>query len=377
MENNSILLIGDGQCGCNQVYEIKKKNKKVHALYVNSSKRDLDCLEETPNNTLNKLIFVSNDGSGRQRSVAQSYLMRDENTNGLDSKLKGFSQQKMVFVFTSAGGGTGSGTALMICAWLLRTRPDMIVNLVVTLPFKRESNTIFENTVSFWNDLIDARDDKSDSYLPNLHSIYLVDNSKRNTAEEINEELANAFNSLFNMTDSSKSGSFDETDSEKLLSANGLCGIYDFDLPDTDLIEYVSELMEDSIFVVKSKFFEYIGLKTDEQFDYDDEEEFFDVFKGKLDKYVVRTRGTNKSLLLLAGSRINSNVISKVQKTLLRKNKDNERIEAEELEDDAIDKKVRIEKKIAKPKKITQQRVDIDEILENGTQDFWNKILNN
>lgn len=368
MNQTEILFIGTGQAGNNAVNELKKINPKVHAFYINSAEGDLYGLE----NVKHKYLFSLTNGAGGDRTRVRDYMQSPEETYGLSAELRGFKRQKVCFIVTSTGGGSGSGSAIPLAGMLGKISPDMVVNLVLFLPFKKEGRSRFENTIEFWNELVALGIGTEESKMPNLHSIYVIDNSKRDSKEDINKEFAETFNSMLNFAEDNKDGSFDEADSEKFLLAYGICGIYNFQLPKTDLIEEIAEVMEDSIYVVKSKFFDNVGLKINETFDEEDEEVLFSEFRSRNDNLVVKTKSKDTTLIL-SGSKINNKIISSVSKMFEKKSKEIESFE--EKEEDIKMATIDVPKKIIRPKKQTEERKAIDEILKNGTEDFWNSIL--
>lgn len=107
MQCDKLLVCGLGQCGGTLADLTKKQNKRYSTIYINSSLGDTKGLKYADIDS-NVFIYAGADGSGRNRSKAEKFVNQDRLR--LASFIKRYEQFKYMLIYTSLGGGTGSGT---------------------------------------------------------------------------------------------------------------------------------------------------------------------------------------------------------------------------------------------------------------------------
>ena len=116
-------IIGIGNAG-NQVAALASKELSIDVIAINSSPRDLETL---PDNITRFLITTKEDsqGSGKDRSLAKEYLKKSVTKLIEKEDFVSFIQKlDEVFVVSSTGGGTGSGTAPIFTSILTDVFPS-------------------------------------------------------------------------------------------------------------------------------------------------------------------------------------------------------------------------------------------------------------
>ena len=236
------LLIGVGEAGGRLVSEIMKKDRRYNGLFINTSYQDINKLK----NAKNIFVVPNADGTGRKRDVAKSYLK--ENSNAILDMINKFPLQNNIFFFFSFSGGTGSGMTPSLINALGSLNKEGIVerniNIVGILPDLEESKKAKRNAIECWNEVAKVSN--------KINMSFILDNSKRKTREEINEEFATMFDSMMNVSvadnEDIDARVIDEADVETLMSAKGSASIYI--LPDDcDSAKVgLAQAMESSIF---------------------------------------------------------------------------------------------------------------------------------
>ena len=106
-----VAVIGIGNTG-NQIASLAMNELKIPVLALNSSEKDLETI---PSSVPRKLICDEkgkSKGAGKNRSLAKSYLKDSIMSIISDDDVKEFMRGKdIIFIVSSTGGGTGSGTA--------------------------------------------------------------------------------------------------------------------------------------------------------------------------------------------------------------------------------------------------------------------------
>ena len=243
MEKNKILLIGLGQCGCNLVDEMITKNRRYAGIFINSSIGDLSNIKNSNDN--NTFIFNGTDGAGRNRKLAQSFIQDD--IMRLSSFLVKFSQFKVMVLFSSLDGGTGSGSLPFIIKTLKgKLFPNSIVNVMGVLPRMDEDNLKLNNTLDCLAEL--------EGLLPMINSIKLIDNNSRESYSEINSEALEDFDLSYSIIGKHRDGNIDMQDSYNVNTCNG----YNFTLrlPDrcVSLDEALQVAKDKSVYALPDSF---------------------------------------------------------------------------------------------------------------------------
>lgn len=240
-------IIGLGNTG-NQVAALAKEKLGIPVVAINSSEKDL---ETVPNNIPKKLISDKDGlsaGAGKDRNLAKSYL-KDSITNLLKDQemIDMISPLDVVFVVSSTGGGTGSGTAPLLANILEATFADTKVIMIGVLPVNNEALSAHVNTLEYLNELYKVMENQT--YM-------LYDNDKCSgmpsykLLEKVNNEIVKDIDVLrctYNFT--TKLDSIDDRDAKRLISFPGrivVSRVEDFKEKDTDNMS-IEDMLIDNI----------------------------------------------------------------------------------------------------------------------------------
>ena len=215
----NVGIIGIGNAG-NQVASLAHEKLSIPVIAINSSEKDLETL---PAGIPKKLIRDASGlskGAGKDRKLAKTYL-KDTILSFISSEeMTDFMKElDFVFIVSSTGGGTGSGTAPIMTSILNSTYPDVHTILVGILPVDSEALSSHVNTLEYLTELYEKLPDQT--YM-------LYDNDKLagepsyQIMETINSEIVNDINVLrcnFNYT--TKYDSIDDRDMTRLISFPG------------------------------------------------------------------------------------------------------------------------------------------------------------
>ena len=214
-----IGIVGIGNTG-NQVASLAQDRLKIPVLAINSSAKDL---ETVPSSVPKKLISSADglsQGAGKNRALAKSYL-KDSIMAFLSSEdVQTFiNALDVLFIVSSTGGGTGSGTAPLMANIIQSTFVDVKVILIGVLPVNSEALSAHVNTLEYLNELY--------SQLTN-QTYMLYDNDRLASLpsyqmmEKVNEEIVSDIDVIrctYNMT--TRFDSIDEQDMMRLISFPG------------------------------------------------------------------------------------------------------------------------------------------------------------
>lgn len=236
-------ITGVGNTG-NQIAALAKAKLDIPVFAINSSEKDLETI---PDNVPKKVIKDKeglSQGAGKDRKRAQAYLkdsirgiLEDENF------IKFVSDLDILYVISSTGGGTGSGTSLILTNILQDTFRDVKIIAVGVLPVNSEAYGSHVNTLQYLRDLYDVMDNPT--YI-------LYDNDKLagmpsyQLLQKVNEEIVKDIDVMrctYNYT--TPFNSIDDRDMLRLLSFPGrivVSRLEDFSEKDCD-----SQTIEDMI----------------------------------------------------------------------------------------------------------------------------------
>lgn len=210
MEKSKILLVALGQGAGNIVDGLLSKNKSYNGLFFNSSLFDIKPLKNA-NIDKNVYLYPGTDGSGRDRNKSKEMIK--DNANAIGTLLRKYPQTEVMVVFTSMAGGTGSGAIKTFIQIASAAIPSTKINVVAILPSLTEDQLSFKNTIECWNDINSVIDLVSD--------IKFVDNNKRNTYKEINNEVVESLDLAYNLVGIHVDGNIDRKDSFRINTADG------------------------------------------------------------------------------------------------------------------------------------------------------------
>lgn len=210
MEKSKILLVALGQGAGNIVDGLLSRNKGYNGLFFNSSLFDIKPLKNA-NIDKNVYLYPGTDGSGRDRNKSKE-MIRD-NANAIGTLLRKYPQTEVMVIFTSMAGGTGSGAVKTFIQIASAAIPSTKINVVAILPSLTEDQLSFKNTIECWNDI--------NSVINLISDIKFVDNNKRNTYREINNEVVESLDLSYNLMGIHVDGNIDKKDSFRINTAEG------------------------------------------------------------------------------------------------------------------------------------------------------------
>lgn len=226
MSKSDMLLLGCGGCGNNQLNEILKVSRRYNGLFFNTNIREMEDLDKFDKDRM-CFYIPSADGTGKNRNLTERYIV--EEAPKFAESMSGFRNANMVTILSSANGGTGSKAATLFPSMIHKLMELKSLGLITTFPSLDESYVDFENTIDYWNEMLEALDD---DYIDNVS---FVDNGKY-SEKEINDYLALEFDSVFNMAE----GKIDNSDIDKYFQAKG----YNFSLRLSEGVKNVRDAIE-------------------------------------------------------------------------------------------------------------------------------------
>lgn len=217
-----ICTIGIGNAG-NQIADLAKSVKGIPGVAINSSEKDLTNVQYIP-----KLIVGDTKGAGKNRDTAKKFI-REQCKNLLSQKpfIEMISEQDVVFVISSIGGGTGSGMAPMLTDIMSRKFPDVLFVIIGVYPPLKESIAAQQNGLEYLKEVKD--------FLPNI-AYMAYDNNRRSdlpTSEmmkEVNNEIVEHLDIIRGQyLYPTPYNSIDEKDMVRILSTPGRLAVYYID----------------------------------------------------------------------------------------------------------------------------------------------------
>lgn len=248
MSRSDMLLIGSGGCGNNQLDEILNRSKRYNGLFFNTNMREMETLK---NFDKDRMCFYipSADGTGKDRDLTERYI-KEEGAKFAEV-VSGFRNVDYVTILSSANGGTGSKAAIEFPAMIRRIMAVKGVNLITTFPSLDESYMDFNNTIDYWNELMDEIDDGS------INNVTFIDNNKCKE-KEINEKLASGLEDLFNIA----KGNLDNSDLAHYFEAEGYNISFKLNSDIHNIKDAINKAMDDSIFYALDEFEKKIHCET-------------------------------------------------------------------------------------------------------------------
>lgn len=212
-------IIGLGNTG-NQIAALAKKRLGIPVIAINSSDKDLATLpSDIPTRIIQDADGLSS-GAGKDRKLARKYL-KDSVLKLMQDKefIDMVSDLDFVYVISSTGGGTGSGTAPVMANILTETFKDVKVILIGILPVNGEDYNSHVNTIQYLDELYGKLDKQT--YL-------LYDNDKMahlpsyELLRKVNEEVVSDIEVMRCMYNhQTEYASIDDRDMTRLLSFPG------------------------------------------------------------------------------------------------------------------------------------------------------------
>lgn len=224
-------IIGVGNCG-NQIATLANAEKGIPGVAINSSQKDLVNVKGIPT-----LLIGDEKGAGKDRKNAKEFvkgaIKEVLNTDQFNAMI---GEQDVVFIISSIGGGTGSGTVPMLTDILSRKYSDKAFVIVEVYPPIKESIGSQQNSMEFLNEV--------KNFLPNV-TYMCYDNNKyadlptSEMMKRVNEEIVEHIDILMCQYNyPTPYNSIDEKDMMKFLTTPGRLAVYDLqDFKEKDLDE--------------------------------------------------------------------------------------------------------------------------------------------
>ena len=213
-----VSIIGIGNTG-NQVAALANQTYAIPVIAINSSEKDL----ETIGSNIPKKLISSAEGSqgaGKDRTLAKKYLKETCMSLLTDTEMVSMiSDSDIVFIISSTGGGTGSGTAPLMYDIITKTYPNVKAILIGVTPVNDDALSAHVNSLEYLNELYKVLDGAT--YM-------LYDNDKLSgkpsytILETVNKEIVEDINVLrcyYNY--STRYDSIDDRDATRILSYPG------------------------------------------------------------------------------------------------------------------------------------------------------------
>lgn len=209
-----ISVIGIGNAG-SQVASLASEKLSVPVLAINSSEKDL----ETIPSSIPHILIGDQRGSGKERMAAKKFLkgaIMDILNNEEYMKIM---KKDVIFIVSSTGGGTGSGSSIMFANIISEIYPNTKIIIVGILPTLKEALSTQLNSIAYMKELYQTLDGAT--YM-------LYDNDKMNKLPStvmmnaINECIVNDIDVIRGTYQHpTRYSSIDEKDATNIISTKG------------------------------------------------------------------------------------------------------------------------------------------------------------
>lgn len=227
----NVGVVGLGNAG-SQVAALASERLGIDVLAINSSEKDL----QTIPSSVPQLLIGDQKGAGKERSAAKLFLK--ESIMGIikDPEAAKIFEQDVLFIVSSTGGGTGSGSSVLLANILSEVYPSTKVIVVGILPTLKEALSTQLNSIAYMQELYEALDGAT--YM-------LYDNDKLSKSpstvmmQSINESIVNDIDVIRGTYQiATRFSSIDEKDASNILSTRGRIAIASLrDIKEKDLDE--------------------------------------------------------------------------------------------------------------------------------------------
>lgn len=226
----NVSVVGIGNAG-SQVAALAQQELSVDVLAINSSENDFYTLPES----VPRVPIGDLRGAGKDRKTAKVFLKSKVMSMMEDNDIKNILKKDVVFVVSSTGGGTGSGSSIVLANIIKEVFVDTHVIVVGILPTLAEAFSTQVNTIEYMKELVEISKDMT--YM-------MYDNEKfakeptQNMMDHINASIVQDINVLrgtYNVP--TKYSSIDERDTMNIISTKGriaMSSLYDIKEKDLD-----------------------------------------------------------------------------------------------------------------------------------------------
>lgn len=219
----NISIIGIGNAG-GQVAELANKTINIPAMAINSSENDLATISDSVKKYTISHKDVVTRGAAKNRTMGKKYL-KDSVLQLLSDKqiIDFINKSDIVFIVSSTGGGTGSGTAPMMTSILSSTFVDTKFIMIGITPVNNEALSSQVNSLEYLKELYDIL--KNQTYMLYDNDKY-ADMPSYQMMKRVNEEIVKDIDVIrctYNYP--TPYDSIDEEDMKRLVSFPGLLNV--------------------------------------------------------------------------------------------------------------------------------------------------------
>ena len=231
----NVGLVGIGNAG-SQVAALAQEQLKIDVLAINSSDKDLQTL---PSSVPSKLIG-DEKGAGKERTQAKKFLKDSIMQLIDDDDIKKVFDKEVTFIVSSTGGGTGSGTSLLLSNIINEIYPNTKIIIVGILPTLKEALSTQLNSIEYLTELYRTLADAT--YMLYDNDKYRNDPSTT-MMQKINKSIVDDIGVIMGIYQvPTKFSSIDERDMSNILSTKGRIAIASlYDLKEKDIDETTIE----------------------------------------------------------------------------------------------------------------------------------------
>lgn len=144
-------VVGIGNAG-SQVAALAKEKLAIDVLAINSSEKDLQTI---PSN-VPRVLIGDEKGAGKERTAAKRFLKDSIMSIINDEDYSKIFNQEVLFIVSSAGGGTGSGASIMLSEILSEVYRGVKIIIVGILPTLKEGLSTQLNALSYMQELYET-----------------------------------------------------------------------------------------------------------------------------------------------------------------------------------------------------------------------------
>lgn len=203
MIKDEVFVTGIGLGGERVGYEFQKKNYPTYL--INGSGQDNKTISEAKD----VLVLEGYDGLAGDRGLAVEALKKNK---AILQKMVSI-DKKIILLFATGGGTTGSGCITHLANILCAKCPDKIICACLMMPRMDEP---IQKRINAYNTAKELME------IPEMGALILVDNESCNSdLDKINFNLVNMLDAFFTDDSSSNVSNFDDSEKMKMLSDNG------------------------------------------------------------------------------------------------------------------------------------------------------------
>lgn len=226
-----VSVVGIGNAG-SQVAALAQEKLGIEVLAINSSEKDLETIPQS----VPHILIGDTKGAGKERGAAKKFL-KDAIMNIIgDENASTVFKQEVLFIVSSTGGGTGSGTSILLSNILSEVYPNVKIIIVGILPTIKEALSTQLNSLAYMKELYETLSDAT--YM-------LYDNDKLSKLpspvmmQQINESIVNDIDVIRGTYQiPTRFSSIDEKDMGNILATKGRIAIASLrDIKEKDLDE--------------------------------------------------------------------------------------------------------------------------------------------